>query len=228
MMLPAVETLTPAETAVVASVSVRDVNRVIDEKILPDPLYAVDRDRTRRLYVDSCVFIAFYFQAAGRLTAEERSQTIATATRQLRDQRRWRTLFTDWKVPDPESRIGEWTISAEFLTIDLAPFLQRTRKRLIRLMAARALVTKDPEILGGTPVVRGTRIPVYDIAASVQAGLPRESIRKAYPGLSADDIDLAAFYAEANPPRGRPRRTTEPPPGSAIVSAHRAPRRQRK
>jgi uncharacterized protein (DUF433 family) len=37
---------------------------------------------------------------------------------------------------------------------------------------ARALVVEDPEILSGTPVIRNTRIPVYDTAASVAAGLP--------------------------------------------------------
>ena len=33
--------ITPTEAAVVASVTVRDVNRVIDERILPDELYVV-------------------------------------------------------------------------------------------------------------------------------------------------------------------------------------------
>jgi hypothetical protein len=38
-------------------------------------------------------------------------------------------------------------------------------------MKAHAAVTEDPEILGGTPVMKGTRVPVY--------ALPRPSI----PGL---------------------------------------------
>jgi len=37
---------------------------------------------------------------------------------------------------------------------------------------ARVLVVEDPEIFSGTPVIRNTRIPVYDTAASVAAGLP--------------------------------------------------------
>jgi uncharacterized protein (DUF433 family) len=32
---------------------------------------------------------------------------------------------------------------------------------------ARALVVEDPEILSGTPVIRNTRIRVYDVAASL-------------------------------------------------------------
>jgi uncharacterized protein (DUF433 family) len=42
------------------------------------------------------------------------------------------------------------------------------------LNKARALVVEDLEILSGTPVIRNTRIPVYDTAASVAAGLPMD------------------------------------------------------
>ena len=32
------------------------------------------------------------------------------------------------------------------------------------------MVVEDPEILSGTPVIRGTRIPVYDVAAQAEGG----------------------------------------------------------
>jgi uncharacterized protein (DUF433 family) len=225
-----VETLTPTETAVVASVSVRDVNRVIDEKILPEALYAVARDHTRRLLIDSCVFISFYFESSNRLTAEERARTIATAM-PLRERPEWRNFLMANRTESLQDDWNDWferlKIREEFLTINLAPFLKRTRERLVRLFAARELVIEDPSILSGTPVIKGTRIPVYDVASSVSAGLPLERIRTAYPGLSDNDIELAAIYAEANPPRGRPHRPTEPPRGSVIVAANRVPRRHR-
>lgn len=230
-MVNAIETLTPTETAVVASVSLRDVNRVIDEKILPEALYAVGGDRTRRLFVDSCVFISFYFETSDRLTAEERSRTIIAAM-QLRELPQWRYFLTAKRNESLWADCIDWIersceIREEFLTINLAPFLKRTGERLSRLFAARELVIKDPSILMGTPVIKGTRIPVYDVAASVSAGLPLKRIRDAYPGLSDNDIELAALYSEANPPRGRPRRPAEPPAGSVIVAAYRAPRRRR-
>lgn len=55
------EMLSPTEAAVVSSVEVRDVNRVIDESILPKDFYSVNPDRTRRLWADACTFISFYF-----------------------------------------------------------------------------------------------------------------------------------------------------------------------
>jgi uncharacterized protein (DUF433 family) len=208
------EMLTPTEAAVVSSVEVRDVNRVIDESILPKDFYRINPDRTRRLFADACTFISFYFHAAKSLTAEERLRAIAVASPKLRQ--------------EPVSKLEkEWTIRQEFLTIDLAPFLKSVHQKLAELGEARALVVEDPDILGGTPVIRNTRVPVYDVAASVAAGLPMKRILAAYPGLTAEMAKLAAFYATANPPRGRPREHSSPPGGALIVSIRRTPRRKR-
>lgn len=211
MTAPKTETLTLAEAAAVACVSVRDVNRVIDEKILPEEFYAGGRDRTRRINANACAFISFYFRAANQLTSEERMRTIAAASTRLREK--------------PVSTLEkEWIIRQEFLTIDLAPFLKSVHLQLEKLSAARALVVEDADILGGIPVIRNTRIPVYDVAASVAAGLPTKRILAAYSGLTVEAVELAAFYAEAIPQRGRPRRSPSLPTGSVIVSTRRAPR----
>jgi uncharacterized protein (DUF433 family) len=88
------------------------------------------------------------------------------------------------------------------------------------------MVVEDLDILGGTPVIRGTRIPVYDIAAAVAAGLPQDRIRSAYPALDDRTIELATIYAEAIPPRGRPRRAA-PPSDARIVAERTVARRWR-
>ena len=41
--------LTPAEAAFIASVTVRDINRVIDEKILPEGFFSLENGRRVRL-----------------------------------------------------------------------------------------------------------------------------------------------------------------------------------
>ena len=88
-------------------------------------------------------------------------------------------------------------------------------------------MVEDPDILGGTPVIRNTRVPVHDVAVSVAAGLPMKRILAAYPGLTAEMANLAALYATANPPRGRPREHSSPPAGALIVSTRRTARRKR-
>jgi uncharacterized protein (DUF433 family) len=68
------------------------------------------------------------------------------------------------------------------------------------------LVTTDPEILGGMPVINGTRVLVYDLAASMKAGISRSRILAAYPAITDQHLGLAFAYAEANPLQRRARR----------------------
>lgn len=75
----------------------------------------------------------------------------------------------------------------------------------------------DPEILSGTPVIKGTRGPVYDVAASVAAGISIEEILSCYPSLNREQVEFAAFYAEAHPPREAPEDRTAPPSGAKII-----------
>jgi uncharacterized protein (DUF433 family) len=64
-----------------------------------------------------------------------------------------------------------------------------------RSLAEDAIVS-DPEILNGTPVIKGTRVPVYDLAASVKARIPRERILSAHPTNEEHHLDLAVAYAK--------------------------------
>jgi uncharacterized protein (DUF433 family) len=57
----------------------------------------------------------------------------------------------------------------------------------------------DPEILSGTPVIRGTRVPVYDVAVSVAFGIPVVRILAAYPSLKRKQVELAATCVDAYP-----------------------------
>jgi uncharacterized protein (DUF433 family) len=197
-MLPQIETLSPSEAAVISGVSLRDVHRVIDEHILPDSFYGPMQPRSFKR--QACVFISFYFQAANRLTAEERQRTIALASQPSFDWKATKNLVRD-----------------EFLTIDFAPFRQAVDERILKLQMARDMVVSDSEILGGTPVFRGTRVPVYDIAASIAAGVSMNEILEGYPSLKAHQLELATLYAEANPQRGRPRQRPAIPAGATVI-----------
>lgn len=214
-MISISELLKPSEAAVVARVAVRDVNRVIDERILPDAFYRTDEGRS--ISATGCILMSFYFDSAKRLTAEERM----TAIRELGA----RFGADRDRAPDSWAKI-DWIFRDEFLTIDLFPFVERTKDGLKRLTAARNLVASDPHVLGGTPVIRGTRIPVHDVAASVAAGIPTKRILEAYPALDEEKIDLATAYSQANPPRGRPRANALPA-GAALLTERRTPRRRR-
>ena len=215
-MSPASEMLRTTEAAVVSRVALRDVNRVIDEGILPEEFFT--NADGRHVVAAACTLISFYFESAGSLTSEERLFAIRVTVPRLR-----RSI----SFALPALLKEDWTVRHEFLTIDLSPFVRGAIERLGRLIAARDLVEVSPEILRGTPVIRGTRVPVYEVAGLVSAGVPTELILNDYPALSREKVELAVVFAEANPPRGRPLGRRELPKGAVVISDRRVPRRKK-
>lgn len=53
----------------------------------------------------------------------------------------------------------------------------------------------NPAVLGGKPVVRGTRVPVEDILRKLADGATEADLLDAYPRLTRDDIQAALRYA---------------------------------
>ncbi len=51
-----------------------------------------------------------------------------------------------------------------------------------------SVVVRDPEILGGRPVFRGTRVPVEVLFDNLKDGLSLDEIVESYPSLSRDDL----------------------------------------
>ncbi|MGI6852069.1 DUF433 domain-containing protein [Mesorhizobium sp. 1B3] len=214
--MTATEMLKAAEAAVVARVSLRDVNRVIDERILPETLVSIDNGR----YVQAaaCALISFYFESAKHLTSEERLFAIRYVEPSLRS---WTRAATKVLLK------ADWIVRDEYLTIDLRPFFERSIKRLERLDVAREMVSVSDDVMGGSPVIKGTRILVHDVAAAMAAGVPVDEILEDYPSLTAEKLELVALYADANPLRGRPKPLmARLPKGTGVISEHRVPRRR--
>jgi uncharacterized protein (DUF433 family) len=90
---------------------------------------------------------------------------------------------------------------------------------LRQLAEAKRMVESDPEIMRGTVVYKGTRIPVQSVADMLSQGATIEEILQGYPALTREKVELAPMYVKAFPRRGRP--TIRP-------WARRAPRRSSK
>ncbi|HLH19808.1 MAG TPA: DUF433 domain-containing protein [Bryobacteraceae bacterium] len=56
-------------------------------------------------------------------------------------------------------------------------------------------IVADPEILGGKPVIRGTRLAVEFILELLAAGQSEQEILSNYPGLKREDILACLSYA---------------------------------
>ena len=133
--------LRAAEAAVVSGVALREMNRAIDERILPQGFFTVEGGR--HFTPGACIMMAFYSGSAGQLTPERRMHVMVQAEERLR--------HTSWRVLRERVR-DDWSMRDGFLTVDLAPFVECATARLERLEAAKRLVTVSPDVLSGTPV----------------------------------------------------------------------------
>lgn len=57
-------------------------------------------------------------------------------------------------------------------------------------------IVVDPKVMVGKPVIKGTRVPVYEIVARIAQGWTFEEILKDFPRITKDDIKAALMYAE--------------------------------
>ncbi len=119
------------------------------------------------------------------------------------------------------SRRNVISLEGGLLKIDLREPRRELAASLRDLRRARGVVVTDPEILGGDPVFRGTRVPVHMIAALMAQGATPAELLGSYPRVTAEMIRLAPVYAAAYPLRGRPRHR----PWRDLKPVHRTRRR---
>lgn len=56
-------------------------------------------------------------------------------------------------------------------------------------------VITDPEILSGTPVFAGSRVPIEIVLASLARGVPFDRLKESWPFLTMEHIQTARDYA---------------------------------
>jgi uncharacterized protein (DUF433 family) len=173
---------TPTEAAVLTGLSLKAVNNAIDKKTIS----AVSSEGGGRL-LDARVLMSLSI---------ERRLASGIATPELR-----RKVF-DALAEAPRNALS---LEGGLIKIDLREPRRALAASLRDLRRARHMVVSDPEILGGDPVFRGTRVPVHMIAELVAQGSKPADLIEGYPRLSAEMIRLAPVYAAAYPLRG-PRR----------------------
>src|SRR5207302_1853519 len=90
------------------------------------------------------------------------------------------------------------------LVVQVKSARQELDRDLERLQRAEEMIISDPNIMRGSPVYRGTRIPVQLVADMLSQGATPEEIVDGYPSLDKEKVALAPFYIQAFPRRGRP------------------------
>ena len=187
--MPITPDLTIRETAALSGVSRTMIEKAVETRVL-DTLTASARLRggaTRYLPVRAVA----YFRALRMAKLTDLP---------LRHKRSiWRCMA---RLEPMKLKTIEFTPGA---MLDLERLAANSLKVAERYLEARGrYITSDEDILGGTPVIAGTRIAVYAILGRLQDGGTIEDLMDDYPEVSREAFEAAELYARAHPLRGRP------------------------
>ena len=178
---------TPAEASAIVKLPLKAVQKVIDSRVIRPQKSRRGNQVQRLLSFEQLVYLRLEAEGVRLLPMESRRE-VARATK---------------SAPglDVVAVAG-----SSVLFIHVKGARKDVDRELKRLRKAERMVVSDPEIMGGTPVFRGTRIPVDLVAAMNADGATVEEILEGYPALSREQVELASLYVAAFPRRGRPPR----------------------
>jgi len=92
------------------------------------------------------------------------------------------------------------------LSIELKSVREKLNRNLALYRWGKKRVVSRPDVLGGEPVFRGTRVPLQHVAGLFRKGIPEEEIREDFPHLKARDLKYARLATGFIDKPGRPRK----------------------
>jgi uncharacterized protein (DUF433 family) len=159
----------------------------------------------RRLGVPELVYLALRPKLTGILSARSRRRVYQGIKQEITRRTLDETVVLSGSF-EMETPLQPTRIELDVVTINYDEALGRVLERMRLLTAAEQSVVSDPDIRGGEPVVRGTRVPVYRLADLAAQGLAEDEVLEDHPAVSREALRAALTYARAHPRRGRPKR----------------------
>jgi uncharacterized protein (DUF433 family) len=171
--------LTLSEAGYVVEQSSTAINRAVDRGIIKAQLQRRGKNQLRKIGSPELRFLAIAGEVEKDLTPAARRKVYEAMRR----------------LPADVHLLSVGIMEFKLVEID-----QRIASRLEQLQKVKALVE---EFSGGDPVIRGTNVPAYVIAALAQGETTAEIIDD-YPNLTPAQIEAASEYAKVYPKPGRP------------------------
>jgi uncharacterized protein (DUF433 family) len=178
---------TPAQAAALTGLPLAAVHKAIDSRLIRPRATRSGATVKRLLSKEQLIFLQLEAEGLRLLPLGTRRE-IAESLR--------RSPKTD-RLP-----VGEGTA----LRIEIKPARRKLENQLKRLARIEDMVVSRPDIMRGTPVFKGTRIPVGLVADMLSQGATAGEILEGYPALNMQSIAIAPLYMLAFPRRGRPSR----------------------
>ena len=178
---------TPAQAAAVTGLPLAAVHKAIDSRLIRPRIARSGATVRRLLTKEHLIFLQLETEGLRLLPVATR-RAIAESIRR-------------------SPKTGELTVTnGAALRVEIGPARRKVESQLKQLARIEEMVIVDPDIMRGTPVFKGTRIPVDLVADMLAQGAAVDEILEGYPTLNKEKVATAPLYMRAFPRRGRPSR----------------------
>ncbi len=178
---------TPAQAAALTGLPLAAVHKAIDSRLIRPRATRSGRTVRRLLTKEQLIFLQLEAEGLRLLPLGIRREVAATLQQSPKTN----------QLP-----VGDGTA----LRIEIQPARRKVENQLKQLARMEEMVAINPDIMCGTPVFKGTRIPVDLVADMLSQGATADEILEGYSTLDREKIAIAPLYMRAFPRRGRPSR----------------------
>ncbi len=175
--------LTAAQASAVTGLSLKAINKAIDRQTIPSTAKAKNGVKKRYISELGLVCLKLEAKGLGELPLSFRKRIFHLV------------------LTHPEMNVVR---PVEAVQIDVQQAHREVLESVHELKQAEQMVDVNVDIMGGAPVIGGTRIPVQALSEMLAQGATAEEIVEGYPSLNAEQVRLARIYVAAHPRRGRP------------------------
>jgi uncharacterized protein (DUF433 family) len=187
---------TPTEASLLTGLPLTAVRRALEDDAVPSQSVRSGRIVQRVISGEGLLCLKLEQLGVGRLPLAYRKRI-------------YRAILAQPDIPQLKE--------SEAVIIEVRRARMGLKSAMTSYKKAHAMVVEDPEIMGGTPVIRGTRVPVHLVAEMHRQGASVEEILEGYPSLTPEHIALAELYVQAHPRRG-PKTQTRLPRGARVIA----------
>ena len=92
------------------------------------------------------------------------------------------------------------------ILVECKIFRDTVKRNVAAYRWGKERIASSPDVLGGEPVFRGTRVPLEHVAALFRKRVPEEEIAEDFPALDERDLAYARLAARLGQPPGRPKK----------------------
>jgi uncharacterized protein (DUF433 family) len=180
-----------SEAAAIAEVSPETIRTALEKKsVAPSFRRKTGKAVRYEFSVGDVLLMKVLVEFPFALSKEDKESLAKILSRGDRTATRWSREGAD---------LGYWSGDVQ-ISVECKAFRQRWGRRRI---------VSNPDVLGGEPVFRGTRIPLQHVASLFRKGVPETEIVEDFPALSSRDLAYVRLFSRLRERPGRPRKRLE-------------------